>query len=165
VPTNDAIDPALLLLPDSTNLDLTDAVTIAEAHGHTPAAKTAGSHHQVKGPRGKGKAKENIVSANSKKCSREDAEDNDEVHARRGHPQGSNNYTNTDVKILLDMVHQELPLSQRGWQAVSVKFAQWAKANGWPEHKVTSLEMKFKQVRFEISYYGCKMAHLLNYSS
>jgi len=113
----------LLPLPDSADLDLTDTITIMEAHSHTPAAKMAGSHHQVKGPRGKGKAKENIASANSKKCSQEDAEDNDKVHAWQGCPQGSNNYTNTDVKILLDMVCQKLPLGQCGWQAVSVKFA------------------------------------------
>jgi hypothetical protein len=118
------IDPALLPLPNSPDLDLTDAVTIAEAHGHTLAAKMAGSRRQVKGLRAKGKAKENIASANSKKCSREDAEDDDEVHARRGRPQGSNNYTSLDVKVLLDMVHQELPLSQYGWQAVHIKFGQ-----------------------------------------
>ncbi|KAG2085579.1 uncharacterized protein F5147DRAFT_553276, partial [Suillus discolor] len=135
-----------LPLPDSPDLDLSDAVTIAEARGHTLAAKTAGSHHQVKGPRGKGKANQNIASANSKKHSREDTEDDDEVHARRGRPQGSNNYTSSDVKVLLDMVCQELPLSQHGWQAVHVKFGQWAKANGRPECKVTSLETKFKQL-------------------
>ncbi|KAG1723958.1 hypothetical protein EDB19DRAFT_1644979, partial [Suillus lakei] len=69
-----------------------------------------------------------------------------EVHARRGRPQGSNNYTSSDVKVLLDMVCQELPLGQRGWQAVHVKFGQWEKANGRPERKVTSLETKFKQL-------------------
>lgn len=158
------IDPVLLPLPDSPDLDLTDAVTIAEAHGHTLAAKTAGSRRQVKGPRVKGKAKENIASANSKKHSREDAEDDDEVHVQRGRPQGSNNYTSSDVKVLLDMVRQELPLGQRGWQAVHVKFGQWAKANGRPERKITSLETKFKQVRFEVSYCGCEMAHSFNYS-
>jgi hypothetical protein len=158
------IDPALLPLPDSPDLDLSDAVTIAEARGHTLAAKTAGSCRQVKGPRGKGKANQNIASANSKKRSREDAEDDDEVHAWRGRPQGSNNYTSSDVKVLLDMVRQELPLGQRGWQAVHVKFGQWAKANGRPERKVTSLETKFKQVRFEVSYYDCETAHSLNYS-
>ncbi|KAG1722873.1 hypothetical protein EDB19DRAFT_2043948 [Suillus lakei] len=44
------------------------------------------------------------------------------------------------------MVCQELPLGQRGWQAVHVKFGQWEKANGRPERKVTSLETKFKQL-------------------
>jgi hypothetical protein len=143
---------------------LTDAVTIAEAHGHILAAKTTGSHRQVKGLRAKGKAKENIASANSKKHSQEDTEDDNEVHAWQGRPQGSNNYTSSDVKVLLDVVHQELPLGQRGWQAVHVKFGQWAKANGRPECKITSLEMKFKQVRFEVSYCGCKTAYSFNYS-
>ncbi|KIK34173.1 hypothetical protein CY34DRAFT_17907 [Suillus luteus UH-Slu-Lm8-n1] len=131
VPTNQMIDPVLLPLPDSPDFDLTDAVTIVEAHGHTLAVTTAGSHHQVKGPRAKGMAKKKIASANSKKCFQEDAEDNDEV---------------SDVKVLLDIVCQELPLGQREWQAVHVKFGQWEKANGQPKRKITSLEMKFKQL-------------------
>ncbi|KAG2071762.1 hypothetical protein BDR04DRAFT_1117436 [Suillus decipiens] len=100
---NHMIDPALLPLPDSGDLDLTDAVTIVKAHGHALVAKTAGSCHQAKGLKGK------------------------------------------DIKTLLDMVHQELPLGQHGWQAVHVRFCQWAKVNKWPEHKVSSLETKFKQ--------------------
>lgn len=75
------INPVLLLLLDSADLDLTDAVTIAEAHGHTLAAKTAGSCHQIKGLRGKGKAKENITFPNSKKCFQEDTDEDNEVHA------------------------------------------------------------------------------------
>ncbi|KAG1870483.1 hypothetical protein C8R48DRAFT_770934 [Suillus tomentosus] len=126
VPTNQMIDPALLPLPDSPNLDLSDAVTIAEAHGHTLAAKTAGSHRQVKGPRGKVWYQAKLFTYN--------AEDDDEVHAR------------SDVKVLLDMVRQELPLGQHGWQAVYIKFGQWAKANGRPECKVTLLETNFKQL-------------------
>ncbi|KAG1801196.1 uncharacterized protein BJ212DRAFT_1487734 [Suillus subaureus] len=143
---NSMIDPAFLPLPESGDLDLTDTVTIAEAQGHTPVVKAAGLHHQVKGLRGKGKTKENLTSANSKKHSREYADEDDEAHVQQGCPQGSNNYMISDVTILLDMVCQEPPLGQCGWQAVHVKFCQWVKANGHPEHKVTSLEMKFKQL-------------------
>ncbi|KAG2076066.1 hypothetical protein BDR04DRAFT_994548, partial [Suillus decipiens] len=63
-----------------------------------------------------------------------------------GCPQGSNNYMTSDIKTLLDMVHQELPLGQRGWQAVHVKFCQWVKVNRWLECKVSLLETKFKQL-------------------
>ncbi|KAG2153660.1 uncharacterized protein EDB93DRAFT_1248562 [Suillus bovinus] len=41
VPGNNAIDPALLPLPDTSDLDLMDAITIAEAHDYIAAAKTA----------------------------------------------------------------------------------------------------------------------------
>ncbi|KAG2079009.1 hypothetical protein BDR04DRAFT_1166016 [Suillus decipiens] len=130
---NHMIDPALLPLPDSGDLDLTDAVTIAKAYGHALVAKTAGSCCQAKGLKGKGKDKENVASANSKKHSQEDADADDEVHAQRGHPQGSNNYMTSDIKTLLDM-------------AVHVKFCQWAKVNRQPERKVSLLETKFKQL-------------------
>ncbi|KAG2067341.1 hypothetical protein BDR04DRAFT_1120547 [Suillus decipiens] len=76
---NHMIDPVLLPLPDSGDLDLTDAVTIAKAHGHTLVAKTAGSCCQAKGLKGKGKDKENVASANSKKHSQEDADADDKL--------------------------------------------------------------------------------------
>ncbi|KAG1828588.1 hypothetical protein DFJ58DRAFT_849021 [Suillus subalutaceus] len=89
---NDVINPVLLPLPDSGDLDLTDAITIAEARGHIPAAKTA------------------------------------------------------DVNALLDMVQDELPLGQHGWQTVHLKYSQWAKVNHRPSRKITSLETKYKQL-------------------
>jgi hypothetical protein len=138
-------------LPQTCDKDLTDAATIMEAHGYTRAAKTAGSRHKVKATRGKGKEKENVSYTHPKKRSRDnnDDDDDDDMPARRGRPHGSNNYSTLDVKTLLNMVEEELPLGQRGWQAIHLKFGQWAKANGRPERKVTSLETKFKQVNFK----------------
>ncbi|KAG2346650.1 hypothetical protein BDR05DRAFT_945656 [Suillus weaverae] len=124
VPSNNIIDPVLLPLPDSGNLDLTDAVTIVEAHGHIPAAKMAGSRCKAKAPRAKSKGKENVLSTIPKKCLQEDGDNNDDAQVRRGRPQGSNNYTNLDVNALLDMVQDELPLGQRGWQTVHLKYCQ-----------------------------------------
>ncbi|KAG1720098.1 hypothetical protein EDB19DRAFT_1836200 [Suillus lakei] len=111
VPSNNVIDPVLLPLPDNDDLDLTDAVTIAEACGYIPAARK-------------------------------------QVHAARPKPQGakarerktshwlsqrsSNNYSNLDVNCLLNMVQDELPLGQCGWQTVHLKYCQWAKVNHWP---------------------------------
>ncbi|KAF8833315.1 hypothetical protein BDN67DRAFT_889164, partial [Paxillus ammoniavirescens] len=63
-----------------------------------------------------------------------------------GRPQGANNYTAGDMTTLLDCVEDELPLGQRGWQAVTVRFNQWAAKSGHPERKLTSLETKFKQL-------------------
>ncbi|KAG0694477.1 hypothetical protein DFH29DRAFT_788389, partial [Suillus ampliporus] len=140
--------PVFLPLPYSDNMDLVDPATIVEAHRYTPAAKTAGAGCKAKAPRGKGKEKENATYPNQKKCSRDDGDEDDEaeVRARRGRPQGSNNYTALDVKSLLGVVHDELPLGQRGWQTVHVKFGQWAKVNHRPDRKVTSLGTKFKQL-------------------
>jgi len=132
-----------------------------------PAARGAGSRHKVKAATGKSKEKENLGYANPKKRPRDDDPDNDDdaVRTRRGRPNGSNNYSSLDKKILLDMVEEELPLGQRGWQAIYLKFSQWARTNGRPERKVTSLETKFKQVRFKSYYSGnLEISDMFNYS-
>ncbi|KAG2742845.1 hypothetical protein P692DRAFT_20694881, partial [Suillus brevipes Sb2] len=56
-----------------------------------------------------------------------DTEDDNKVHAQQEHPQGSNNYTSSDIKVLLDMVCQELPLSQHGWHVVHIKLTYFAR--------------------------------------
>ncbi|KAJ8588986.1 hypothetical protein M405DRAFT_881852 [Rhizopogon salebrosus TDB-379] len=145
---NEVIDPVLIPLPDTSDKDLIHPSAIADACGYIPAAKTAGSRRKVKAATDKGKGKENLGYVNPRKRSREDAtaDDDDTMRTRRGRPNGSNNYSSLDKKILLNMVEEELPLGQRGWQAIYLKFSQWAKANGRPERKVTSLETKFKQL-------------------
>ncbi|KAG2157038.1 hypothetical protein DEU56DRAFT_720970, partial [Suillus clintonianus] len=130
------IDPALLPLPESTDQDLVDPVSIAEAHGYTPVTKTAGARRKVQASKGKGKVKR----------PREITEDDDDARAKRGRPSGSNNYTSADVKALLNFVEDELPLGQRGWQVIHTKFAEWSKARGRPDRKLNSLETKFKQL-------------------
>lgn len=164
---NEVIDPALIPLPKTSDKSLTDPSTIAEARGYMPAARGAGSRHKVKAATGKSKEKENLGYANPKKRPRDDDPDNDDdaVRTRRGRPNGSNNYSSLDKKILLDMVEEELPLGQRGWQAIYLKFSQWARTNGRPERKVTSLETKFKQVRFKSYYSGnLEISDMFNYS-
>ncbi|KAG1728932.1 hypothetical protein EDB19DRAFT_1832618 [Suillus lakei] len=96
------------------------------------SSQKAGSHRKAKAPRGKGKGKENIPLAVPKKCSREDADEDDNAQVKRGRPQGSNNYSNLDVNCLLNMVQDELPLGQRGWQIIHLKYCQWAKVNHRP---------------------------------
>jgi hypothetical protein len=147
---NDVIDPVLITLPQSCDKDLTDPATIAEAQGYTQAVKTAGSRRKVKATKGKGKENENLAYANPKKRLRGDRDDDeDAMPARRGRPHGSNNYSSLDVCTLLKMVEDELPLGQCGWQAIYLKFSEWAKTNNRPERKVTSLETKFKQVTYD----------------
>ncbi|KAG1901616.1 uncharacterized protein F5891DRAFT_1187488 [Suillus fuscotomentosus] len=98
------INPMLLPLPHSDDMDLIYPASIAEATGYIPATKTAGAHCKAKAPRAK------------------------------------------DVKSLLNIVQDELPLGQCRWQTVQVKFCQWAKVKHRPECKLTSLETKFKQL-------------------
>lgn len=111
--------------------------------GYTAHGKTAGSHRKVKG---KGRDKENSAYDTTKKRPCEVLDNNDEGPVKRGHPHGSNNYTNADMKTLLDLVEENLTLGQQGWQSIHAKFIQWAKRAGRPHRKVTSLETKFKQV-------------------
>jgi len=60
---NEVVHPVLMPLPQTCDKDLTDAATIAEAHGYTRAAKTAGSRHKVKATRGKGKLRRGFGSS------------------------------------------------------------------------------------------------------
>ncbi|KAG1723304.1 uncharacterized protein EDB91DRAFT_1255695 [Suillus paluster] len=119
---HNTIDPVLRPLPNDADLDLTDPVVIAEAHGYAAASKTAGARRTTKA---KGKEKWEV------KC---------------GRPSGSNNYTTADTKALLGFVEKELPLGQRGWQAIHAKFSEWATKWGRPDRKVSSLKTKFKQL-------------------
>jgi hypothetical protein len=144
------IDPALLPLPQGSDKDLSDPLAVAEARGYAAAVKAAGSRRKVKPSKGKGQDKENsTIHDTTKKHARDVLGDDNDPPVKRGRPHGSNNYTSADMKTLLDLVEDELPLGQRGWQTIHAKFSQWAKIAGRPDRKVTSLETKFKQVRFD----------------
>ncbi|KAG2062127.1 hypothetical protein BDR06DRAFT_1027266 [Suillus hirtellus] len=108
------INPVLIPLPHSDDMDQIYPTSIVEATSYIPATKTAGACHKAKAPRAKGKEKENAGYSNAKKCSQEDRDED-------------NNYTSLDIKSLLNIVKDKLPLSQHGWQTVQVKFCQWAK--------------------------------------
>jgi hypothetical protein len=89
-------------------------VVIAEAHGYATALKTAGAHHKVHSAKAKGK--ENLgVQPTKHACDIMADDNNSDVRVKRGYPSGSNNYTTTDTKALLDFVEKELPLGQQGW--------------------------------------------------
>ncbi|KAG2049005.1 hypothetical protein BDR06DRAFT_975589 [Suillus hirtellus] len=130
-PTTNTINPVLIPLPHSDNMDLIHPTSIAEACGYILATKRAGVCHKAKAPRGKGKEKENAGYSDPKKHSQEDRDEDDEAEARVS---------------LLDIVQDELPLGQCGWQTGQVKFGQWAKVKHWPECKLTLLETEFKQL-------------------
>ncbi|KAG0694988.1 hypothetical protein DFH29DRAFT_1005855 [Suillus ampliporus] len=75
----------------------------------------------------------------------EDDEDDLRAGVKRGWPYGSNNYSPGDIQVLLDFVEDECPLGQKGWQAIHLKYSEWASSHGRP-HKAMSLETKFKQL-------------------
>jgi len=132
------IDPALISVPDGDDSDLQDGPSIAKAHGYAPADKVAGSRQK-----GKQRAHDTPVSRKRKQPA---DFDEDLRTTKRGRPQGAGNYSQEDLKALLDAVQEELPLSQRGWQNIHVKFVKWARKRGRPERACKSLETKYKQV-------------------
>ncbi|CAA7268225.1 unnamed protein product [Cyclocybe aegerita] len=148
-PSTAVIDPALLPLPEVSDDDLSDPVTIVKSRGHAAAKKVAGSCQKGKGKqravltesRDKGKEK-----ATARK--RRHASDDEEVEvvAKRGRPKGAGNYTADEVDALLDFVEEELPLGQRGWQSIHRGFTRWAHRNDAAERTLKSLETKFKQL-------------------
>lgn len=150
------IDPELISLPDDDDDDdLTNGPTVARALGYAPTKKVAGSRHKDKQPtiegsiRGKGKGKERAGRADeltSRKRKQPADFDDDTRSTKRGRPQGAGNYSQEDLKALLDATQAELPLGQRGWQNIHAKFTKWARKHGRPDRALKSLETKFKQV-------------------
>ncbi|KAG6913459.1 hypothetical protein DXG01_006708 [Tephrocybe rancida] len=151
------IDPALCglpPLPDTSDDDLTDGPTIAQAQGHKPSSKVAGSRQKEKGkqrasaPLSKGKQKASGAGGIRKRKSGNHSSDGAEVgpEAKRGRPTGAGNYNNEDIDALLDAVEIERPIGQRGWLSVSRVFGKYSRKNNRPERAVKSLETKFKQL-------------------
>jgi hypothetical protein len=116
-----------------------DPPTVAQAIGSTPAIKKAGSRRKaaVKQQKEKGGRAIHLDSGES------DAECKT---GRRGRPSGSGNYLDGDVKALLNFVEAELPLGQRGWRAVHMRYTKWARLRQRPERALKSLETKYKQL-------------------
>jgi hypothetical protein len=138
---------------------------IAESRGYTPAIKTGGARRKAvtRAIKGKGKDKENTnVTGGERpqKHARIAEDDEDDPRAKRGRPHGSNNYSSADVKALLDLVEDELPLGQKGWQVIHSKFTQWASRNERPHRKAQSLETKFKQVSSTSFYDAILISHI-----
>lgn len=136
-------DPTLVRLPDSDDSDLSDGPTISHAIGATPAQVAGGSRQKSKS---KDKGKER-AEANPRK--RKAADDEDPKSSKRGRPHGAGNYSQEDLKALLDRTQTVLPLGQRGWAKVHRRFTRWARKNGRPERALKSLETKYKQVSLQ----------------
>jgi hypothetical protein len=94
----------------------------------------------------------------SKKCARSSDSDCDSDRAalppppkQRGRPKGSSNFTATDLKKLLKLTEQHLPLAQKGWKEVVSDFNEWAIEADRSERDAKALKAKFKQVRCVLS--------------
>ncbi len=103
-----------------------------------PKAEDGKSMGKDKG-KGKGKAKP-----------KEDDEDEDgcedDAGPRSGRQTGSRNYSQADIKILLDVVEEVLPIGADMWACATKLFNQQAKKIGRPTREQKPLKTKFEAV-------------------
>ncbi|KAJ7657588.1 hypothetical protein B0H17DRAFT_1145827 [Mycena rosella] len=131
------IDPALLPLPEDDDRDLSEPSVIAQSRGLKAAPKIAGARRKTKD---KGKKRQHYSS---------DEDDDSEGRApvaKRGHPQGSSNFSKEETKHILDLIEKELPLGPKGWKPIYKKHAKWSQKHGRPERGGKSLGTKYKQL-------------------
>ncbi|KAG1739693.1 hypothetical protein EDB19DRAFT_1589526, partial [Suillus lakei] len=140
------LGPAQIPLPDSPDRELHDPMAIAGARGYVPVVSTAGACHKTAAKANKGNGKENTKHAPKCAHAAEDNKDDPRPRAKHSRPSGSNNYSVTDIQVLLDFVKDEHPLGQKGWQVIHLKYSEWARKHECPPHKAMLLETKFKQV-------------------
>jgi hypothetical protein len=146
-PSHLALDPSLVPLPATPDADLLHAPTVASATGHTPSHKVAGSRHKVipSDPKGKGKRMLEVLDLDSSDSGGE-SEPPKAKNSHGGCQAGAGNYQDNDLKELLCLVEEELPIGGNGWKHVSVHFAQWASHHSRSTHDTKGLETKFKMV-------------------
>ncbi|KAJ7836475.1 hypothetical protein B0H14DRAFT_3460693 [Mycena olivaceomarginata] len=121
------IDPALLPLPGSPDIDLRDGLTIANTIGLKRAEKVGGSCH---------KGKEHVDPKGKKRQRVSSISDNDsEPVAKHRCPHGSTNYGKDNVCKMFNFVAELLPVGQKGWKE--------------------ALENKYKQARKHTSSASC----------
>ena len=64
----------------------------------------------------------------------------------QGWTRGAANYRPREIKVLLDLVEEDLPVGAKGWNGVGARFREWAAMTEYPSRTDRSLEVKFKQV-------------------
>jgi hypothetical protein len=150
--SNCLIDPRLQAPEDNTDISDIEALTKAKRRGLKPATKVAGVRQTNK----KGKKRAHYSDSDI---------DSDAAPApkHRGRPKGSLNFSEEDVMKLLDITGKLLPVTAKGWTAVTRKFAKWAEDSNWPARDQRSLEAKFKLVCLHFSFcipcahYNCQL--------
>lgn len=141
-------NPSLIPLPATPDADLLHGPTVALATGHAPANKVAGCRRKVisSDPKGKGKRRVEDVSDLDSLDSGEESETLIVKNGYGGRRMGAGNYQHADLKELLRLVEEELPIGGHGWKRISTRFAQWASRHGRPTRDTKALETKFKMV-------------------
>lgn len=122
----------------------------------SPVAKVAGSRRNGKklNANDKGKGKGKAVHKRMRVAEEEDDDDNEALpKAKRGRPQGAQNYKPDEVNQLLDIIEVEQPLGSNGWLAVHKRYIKWARANSYIERSLDSIQTKFKQVCLLVSFH------------
>jgi hypothetical protein len=71
----------------------------------------------------------------------------DRSRSRRGRTRGAPNYRPREVRMLLDLVDEELPVGAKGWNVIGARFRDWAAITENPARTDRSLEIKYKQVK------------------
>ena len=139
-------DPTLIPLPTTSDADL-HGPTAASALGRTPAVKVAGSCRKViPDLKGKGKCRLEEMSELDVSDSEGESEPSKAKNAHGGRRPGAGNYQNADLKELLRLVEEELPIGGHGWKRISTRYAQWASRHSQPTCDCKALETKFKMV-------------------
>jgi hypothetical protein len=148
------LDPSQGPFPTTSTADLPHGPTMASATGHTPTSKVAGSRRKVppSDPKGKGKRKLEEISDTEPSGSDEESEPSKAKNAHGGRRPGAGNYQDADLKQLLRLVEEELPVGGNGWKRIAARFAQWASRQGRPTRDAKALDTKFKMVGYIFSF-------------
>jgi hypothetical protein len=106
------IDPALVPLPDGDDKDLHHPPTVAKSVSYSATIKTTGACRKAKANQATDAA--NLAPPKRKILTDLDPEGTDKP-SKRGRPTGVGNYMDDDLMSLLDLVEDEKPLGQHGW--------------------------------------------------
>ena len=66
---------------------------------------------------------------------------------------GATNYADTEVKKLLDLVQEELPVSASGWSVIGERYRKCASEESASDFGIradSSLKQKFRQANFNL---------------
>jgi hypothetical protein len=133
--------------------------------GHFPAASIAGSHRKAVAPNPKSNGKRKL--ANTSDLDSSDSGGESEPAKGKsthgGRRNGAGNYKDEDLRELLRLVEEELPIGAHGWKRVHARYAQWASRHGRPPHDPKAVENKFKMVH--CTFPSFILANAVNHSS
>ncbi len=141
------IDPALISLPNTSDVDLQDAIGILKATGRKPVTKVAGSRTKEKPYLRKSALSNTVKSLEARPNSNAPDKEDNLQQVRRGRPAGARNFNEEETSQLLQLTRDAAPMGNLTWQQIGDLYNEWAKHNRRPERPAKSLETRFKAVR------------------